>query len=91
VNPVQGGWSGNPWMQVLTKYGVVGGIAAYLVWLLGTQFITGQTAINKQLLDGQAALTRDLLQHQTEQRFYLRAICLNVARDEAGRALCDPR
>ena len=81
----------NIWAQVLIRYGVVGAIAGYLVWLLGSQFITGQTAINSSLASGQALIQNELKLHETEQRFYLHAICINVAQDETSRALCEVR
>lgn len=84
-------WNNNIWAQVLIRYGVVGAIAAYLVWLLGTQFITGQTAVNYNLSAGQATIQKELEGHEAEQKFYLHAICINVAKDETDRALCEIR
>jgi hypothetical protein len=79
------------WAQVLIRYGIVGAIAGYLVYILGSQFITGQTAINKSLADGQILIQHELEFHEIEQKFYLHAICINVARDETARALCETK
>lgn len=67
------------WLRGVYRYGVPSVIALFLVY-----------SMNKTVASDIATIHEELNQHIAEQRFYLRAICLNTAKDEAGRALCVP-
>lgn len=65
------------WAKVIYRYGLAAAIAGFLVW-----FVT-------QGLSDDVRATRDMLrEHIAEQRFYLRAICVNTSQTEIQRAQC---
>jgi len=63
------------WLRAVYRLGIPAAICLFLIW-----FVT------QALAKDMHQLVRD---HQ-DQQFYLRAICLNVAKTEADRALCQP-
>jgi hypothetical protein len=67
------------WVKVALRYGVSTVIALFLVYSV-TNSLTRDVKDTKEMLQ----------QHIGEQRFYLRAICFNSAKDDAQRASCIP-
>ncbi len=65
------------WLKVVYRLGVPAGIALFLVWFVTLGFAADIRTVKE-------ALTK----HSAEQRFYLRAICINTAQTDAQRALC---
>ncbi len=75
------------WVRVLLRLGVTASIAVFLVY-----FVTQTVAIDVRATREDVKVTRELLlEHMTEQRFLLRAICINVAQNDAQRANCIPQ
>lgn len=65
--------------RVLAKYGLATVLALALVYWLTTE-VTGRMTRMEERIDG----------HISDTTYYLRAICLNVAKDEVARAGCIP-
>ena len=65
--------------RITDRYGVVAIIAMFLVWMLSNAVAQDLRSVSSKLDS-----------HIDEQRFYLRAICLNTAQDDAARAQCFP-
>ncbi len=74
------------YVRIAARYGVSAVIAGFLVWFV-TQGISGDVKGTREEV---RAVRDELRQHSSEQRFFLRAICLNSAKDDAGRAMCVP-
>lgn len=67
------------WERLLGKYGPTAAIAVFLVWWISND-VSGTLR----------AIEFTLNTHVSESVFYLRAICLNAAKDERERANCVP-
>lgn len=74
------------WPQVVYKYGVPSAIALALTWFL-MHSVTNAQAKTQESLERHIT---DMQKEQIENRFYLRAICVNGAHDDAQRASCVP-
>lgn len=74
------------WVRAIYKYGVPAGLAMFFAWWI-TQSLTAD--MKTLAIDG-AATRQILLEHASEQRYLLRGICLNTARDADQRANCAP-
>lgn len=75
---IYGHGSGNVWMRMLDRYGLPAAIAAFLVWFL-THSVASDLTATKALVGA----------HVAETRWYLWAICMNVAGEDASqRARC---
>lgn len=67
------------WIRAAYRYGAPTIIALGLVWFLAMH------------ADGMLhAMSESLQEHITEQKFFLRAICMNTATSENQRASCIP-
>lgn len=76
-NGLSNGNGGPIWVQVASRFGIPALIALGLIY-----FLAGH-------VDGEIHEIRDGVQEQRiEQRFWLRAICLNTAETENERANC---
>ena len=67
----------NPFIAALLRYGFATAAATYLIWALASD-------VSGRIQDIQASMH----EHTSETAFYLRAICLNVAKDDVQRAGC---
>lgn len=67
------------WERVLNRYGLATVLALFLVWWL-TSGVSGSIS----------AIQQSLHDHVAETTFFLRAICVNAAKDEGQRANCVP-
>jgi hypothetical protein len=72
------------WSQALTKYGLATVLALALTWFLA-QRVDGALVRIEHAMEAHIRTTE--LQQQ-DQRFYLRAICLNTSTTEAQRSGC---
>lgn len=65
------------WITAVYRLGVPSAIAAFLLWYLVSNVSANISAIRQDVRD-----------HVTESAIYLRAICLNTAKDEGERESC---
>lgn len=63
--------------RTLSKYGLATALAIFFVYWI-TSDVSGTMRSIKDTLDG----------HITETAYYLRAICINTAQDDAQRSAC---
>ena len=67
-------------LRLIDRYGVIAAIAMFLIWSLTNTFAADIRDVRRMMQD-----------HVLEQRFYLHAICLNIAKDDAqALARCTP-
>lgn len=71
-------------LRVADRYGAVALIAMFLVWMVTNGFALDLKGARAEIREVNSLLT----EHMAEQRFYLRAICVHTATDDAQRADC---
>jgi hypothetical protein len=74
------------WLDAIYRIGVPAALALFLVWFL-TQKVSGQLDTVTSALQTHATVQE---RERSEMKFYLRAICVNVAADDRQRAACNP-
>lgn len=72
------------WVRILFRYGIVGFLALASYYVLVSEVRGGQKELIKMFMDHANQSERGDL----EMRFFLRAICINAAKDDAQRAGC---
>ncbi len=70
------------WLRVIYLYGIPGALCLFLVYLLAINVPSAIADIAKDVVS--------LKQDHRDQSYYLRAICMNLAKDDTQRALCVP-
>lgn len=70
------------WLKVIYLYGIPGAVCLFLVYLLAVNVPSAIADVAKDV--------RASRQEHRDQIYYLRAICLNLAKDDTQRTLCSP-
>jgi hypothetical protein len=76
--------NGTLWLKVIYLYGIPGAICLFLVYLLAVNVPSAIADVSKSV----AAIREAQAKDHRDQTYYLRAICLNLSKDETQRALC---